>query len=137
MLESEIQTEIITNGYYLIAEKNYSFSVLKIKDKKYGKVLDTIREGDTIKILDKQIGLYKVNYNGLSGVIDESDLKVEYNSSLKLLKYQYLRSKSQKPSSSRRKSLNYSKPVRVKGHYRKTKSGKRVYVRPHTRKKRN
>ena len=74
---------------------------------------------------------------GLLGVIDESDLKVEYNSSLKLLKYEYLRSKSQKFSNSRKKSLNYSKPVKVKGHYRKTKSGKRVYVRPHTRKKRS
>ena len=142
-LKSEIQTEILTNGYYLTAEKNYSFSVLKLKDKKYGKVLDTIQEGDTIKIIDREIGLYKVEYNGITGVVDESDSKVDYSSSLKLLEYEYARKKYKKSSysssynsSSKKKPLDYSKPIKVKGHYRTTKSGKRVYVRPHTRKRR-
>ncbi|CAM1339529.1 SH3 domain-containing protein [Tenacibaculum aestuarii] len=136
-LKSQIQTEILTNGYNLKAEKSYSFSVLKLKDKKYGEVLDTIKEGDIIKIIDKEIGFYKVEYNGTTGIVDESDLKVDYSSSLKLLEYKYVRNNSRKSSfsSSRKKSLDYSKPVKVKGHYRTTKSGKRVYVRPHTRKR--
>ena len=142
-LKSLVQTEILTNGYYLKAEKNYSFSVLKLKDKKYGKVLDTIKEGETIKIIDREIGLYKVEYNGTTGVVDESDLKIDYTSSLKLLEYKFVRKNSKKSSfsnsysssSSRKKSLDYSKPIRVKGHYRTTKSGKRIYVRPHTRKR--
>lgn len=140
-LKSQIQTEILMNGYYLVAEKNYSFSVLKLKDKKYGKTLDTIQEGDTIKIIDREIGLYKVEYNGITGIIDESDLKVDYTSSLKLLEYNYARessySNSYNYSNSRKKSLNQSKPIKVKGHYRTTKSGKRVYVRSHTRKRKN
>ena len=142
-LKSEIQTEILTNGYYLTAEKKYSFSVLKLKDKKYGKVLDTIPEGETIKIIDREIGLYKVEYNGISGVVNESDLKVDYSSSLKFLEYKYIRKRYEKSSysnsynsNSKKRSLDYSKPIKVKGHYRKTKSGKRVYVRPHTRKRR-
>ncbi len=127
-LKSEVQTKILTNGYYLTAEKKYSFSVIKLKDRKYGKVLDTIKEGDRIKIIDREIGFYKVEYNGITGVVNESDLKIESLSAVKFLEYKYSREKYKKAS--------YSKSIKVKGHYRTTKSGKRVYVKPHTRKRR-
>ncbi len=123
-LKEKIQSEITQNGYFLKIEKKYSFSKLLLKDKKYGKTIDTLKAGETIKIIGKEIGAYKVVYGDKTGFMDESDLKVEDDSTLEYLKYKY---KSSGKSSS-------SGSTYVKGHYRKTKSGKRVYVKGHRRK---
>ena len=128
-LKGEIQTEILKSGYKIKADKNYSFSELLVKDKKYGKIIDTLNIGEEIIILDKEIGVYKIKYKGKVGYVSTIDLKIDGNSSLKHLEYKYTRSSSSRSSESSSSNSTY-----VKGHYRKTKSGKRVYVRGHRRK---
>lgn len=147
ILKSEIQSEILKNGYYLDLEKNYVFLEVKLRESNYGKILDTINEGDRIKIIDREISAFKIEYDGRIGFIDISELKVDNHPSLKFLDYSYSRnttvpetptnssSDSYNSSKKSKKTLDYSKPIKVKGHYRTTKSGKRVYVRPHTRKR--
>ena len=124
-LKEQIQAEITKNGFFLEIEKKYSFSKLHLKDKKYGKVIDTLKVGEKVKIIEKEIGLYKVTYKGKTGYIEESDLKISNESNLKYLKYNYKSSRSSNSSGS----------TYVKGHYRKTKYGKRVYVKGHRRRK--
>lgn len=124
-LKGQIQAEITQTGFLLTVDKKYSFSKLLLKDKKYGEVIDTLKVGEKIKIIGKEIGVYKVEYNEKIGFVDDSDLKIEDNSNLKYLEY-----KDVSHSSSSSKMSSY-----VRGHYRKTKSGKRVFVKGHKRKK--
>ncbi|WP_131248829.1 hypothetical protein [Aquimarina atlantica] len=125
-LKEQINSEIKKNGYLIEVEKKYSFSKLLLKDKKYGKAIDTIKVGDSIKVLNKEIGVYKVVYNGKTGFVDVSDLKISESSILNNLEYNSYSSGSG--------SIRSSGSTYVKGHYRKTKSGKRVYVKGHRRK---
>jgi hypothetical protein len=124
-LKKKINSEINNEGYYIIAAKKSSYSKLLMKDKKYGEVIDTILVGDRVKIIGKDIGVYKIQYNEKSGVVDSYDLKIDETSVINLMEYNYTSKKSRRSSGS----------TYVKGHYRKTKSGKRVYVKGHYRKK--
>jgi len=124
-LKKSIKSEINDDGYYIIAEKKYRSIKLLMKDKKYGEVIDTIIVGDKIKIIGKDIGIYKIQYNEKFGVVDSYDLKIDKSSVINLMDYNYTSKKSRRSSGS----------TYVKGHYRKTKSGKRVYVKGHYRKK--
>ena len=127
-LEDEIQSEILKNGYYIIAKEKYSFSKIELRSDEYGKVLDTIANGDSIKIIDKTICCFKVLYKGKVGYIRENYIDISKYPVLNFLKDTYSR---------KSKSSNYSNStssggsVNVKGYYRKDGT----YVRPHTRRR--
>jgi hypothetical protein len=127
-LKNEIHDEILENGFSLIVKNRYSYYIptIKLKDKEYGTVIDTIAIGDSIKIIDKTISCFKVLYNGKTGYIDTYEIETTEYPALNFLKSSYLRKSAKRDS-------NYSTgtggSVNVKGYYRKDGS----YVKPHTR----
>lgn len=135
-ITNEIKSEILQNGYFIAATSNKGSSSIALQDEESRKVIGIIPSSSRIKIVAKTSNFYKVEYNDLVGLVNIYNLKIDSTSAIYLLyprtaeietsslspyKYQY------------KKKLNYSKPIKVRGHYRKTKSGKRVWVRPHTR----
>ncbi len=136
-IKAEIKDEILQNGYFISVEGNYSFSEIIMKKKVYGKTIDTIPKGAIIKILGKKSGYYKIEHDNTIGFVNSYTLKIDSFPHLNLLDYEFNSKKnntSQSFKTRNRKILDYSKPIHVRGHYRTTKSGKRVWVRPHTRK---
>ncbi|MCF2875445.1 MULTISPECIES: hypothetical protein [unclassified Tenacibaculum] len=123
-LKEQINTEIRNEGFILTVKKRSKYSKLHLKKKKFGETIDTIKEGQKIKIIGKEIGAYKVKYKNKIGYLDSFVLKLEDSSALNYLKY-----KSENKGYSGSTKSNY-----VKGYFRKTKSGKRVYVKGHYRK---
>jgi len=125
-------------GYLTQAYPKYDWKqVIELKeDEDYGaRVLDTIPVGAEITILEKEIGHYKISYENQVGYLSTLDIEIT-DTPIEYLPYttKYGDYTPTHSSTSSSRTSNYSKPIHVKGHYRTTKSGKRVYVRPHTRK---
>jgi hypothetical protein len=127
-LKNEIQNEILRDGYFLTVKSGYSYSEIKMKDKEYGTVIDTIVNGDNVKIIDKTIGYFKVLYHGKSGYISAHDIDITEHPALNILESSYLRESASSNSDYSTGSSGGS--VNVKGYYRKDGT----YVKPHTRK---
>jgi len=87
--------------------------------------LDTIYSGERAKVLIRGKRVYKIQNEDKVGFVDASFFR---KAKPIKVKSSYTRKK---------RSIDYSRPIKVRGHYRTTKSGKRVYVRPHTRKRRD
>lgn len=136
-IKSKIKSEIVENGFLLEARKKYTFSTIVLKDIASKKPIDTIAEGAKIRILNKESGYYKVKYGSITGYIDIYDITLEFNPYTNSFDEVIVDKKKISNTSSYKKTLDYSKPIHVRGHYRTTKSGKRVWVRPHTRKHKN
>lgn len=143
--ENEIQdiknriVEIIKEeGYLTLAYPKYDLKkvITLEEDKDYGaRVLDTIPVGAEITILEKEISHYKARYENQVGYVSSIDIEI-IDTPIEYLPYtmEYGDYTPTHSSTSSNRTSNYSKPIHVKGHYRTTKSGKKVYVRPHTRK---
>lgn len=136
-IKEKIKSEMLRNGYIIKVIGNKETSSIALQDERSRKVVGIIPKGSKVKIIDKISNFYKVQYNELEGLINLNNLKVDSTSAMDLLypRTSEIKTSSFIPYKSRyKKSLNYSKPIKVRGHYRRTKSGKRVWVRPHTRK---
>ncbi|MHA7056766.1 hypothetical protein ACWGOQ_0006070 [Aquimarina sp. M1] len=144
IIKSDIQTEIKNSGYLIKTKSKSSRSIIKLLDKTNGNVIDTIPNNGNILIFDETKRFYKIKSNNKIGFVKKSKLQIKEVIALKYLTSipkQKRRSGlsnwyNKYSTSTKKKSLNYSKPVKVRGHYRTTKSGKRIYVRSHTRKRR-
>lgn len=136
-ITDEIKSEIIQNEYFIAAIRNKGSSSIALQDEESRKVIGIIPKGVRIRVIGKTSNFYRVKYKNLVGLVDEYNLKIDSTSSLYFLypRISKIETSGLKPfRSNNKKSLDYSKPIKVRGHYRRTKSGKRVWVRPHTRK---
>jgi len=127
-LKSEIQDEILKNGYSIIAKSRYSYnrSNIKLKAGEYGTAFDTIPNGETIVIIDKTISCFKVLYKGKTGFIDSYEIDLTDYPAINFLEATNSREKKESNSNY---STSAGGSVKVKGYYRKDGT----YVRPHTR----
>lgn len=127
-LKNEIQDEILENGYSIRAKSHYSYSkpIIKLKDKEYGAVIDTITIGNSITIIDKTTSYFRVLYNEKIGYIDIYEIDVTEYPVLNYLESSNLRKTKESNSSY---STGTGGSVNVKGYYRKDGT----YVSPHTR----
>ncbi|MDO5665356.1 MAG: hypothetical protein Q4G63_08885 [Bacteroidia bacterium] len=130
-LKNEIQEDILRDGYSVIAKSYYSYSqsTIKMKDREYGTVIDTISIGDSIRIIDKTLGGFKVLFKGKTGYIGTYDIDITEYPVLNYLVYSYLRETKKLNRSSYSTGASVGGSVNVKGYYRKDGT----YVRPHTR----
>lgn len=135
-LKGEIQNEIVENGYSLTAKHKYNYSGAQVvlKEREWGgATLDTIRNGDIIRIIDKTTGCFKVIHNGVEGYIQTYEIDLSEHPVLNHLESASIR--ASRSSSANRTAPGYSSgssgTVQVSGYYRKDGT----YVRPHTRSK--
>lgn len=134
LLKDQIIEIVQKEGYLTQAHPTFDWkdsAELKDNERYNAKVIDTIPKGSEIILLEKEITYYKIRYKEKVGYVSTFDIKIE-DTPVEYLPYARNYS-NYKSNRSNKSSLDYSKPIHVKGHYRTTKSGKRVYVRPHTR----
>lgn len=118
-IESEIEKEVSINGIKIKVIKKYSFSDILVKREIYGEVIDTLINGEEIRILAKDHFYYKIRMSsGVEGFISTNDLKIENSDSpiLTIPRFGYIK----KPFSSTVSTSSRSK--KKKGSNKQTKN---------------
>ena len=135
-------------GISIVAKVVYDLGPIKLYDEEGGKLIKNIPVNSIINIFYQSGDYYVVNYNGVIGAVIASYLDIsestkrqipfineenELNTSSSISASNKKQNTVHQNKSKRKKSLNSSGSIHVRGHYRTTKTGKRVWVRPHTR----
>ena len=125
-------------GIEVIAKVENDFGPFKLYEKLGKNEIGKIPIDSKIIIYAKVENYYKVGYKNKTGFIQAYYLKLDTDiKSLFDVPEDKILSKTNNSNST--ESLNFNSPiykskdVHVEGHYRTTKSGKTVYVKPHTR----